>query len=766
MKKIFLIVSLSLCVTSMYAQQILDLRSGKILSSKQSTVPTRTIEEQKDGYRVTYTFDYAAIQKDNLFSGTVFWRMDGFGMNQNQGEPCTLLHNDWFMIPAGCSAEVSLVDCKYNDYNYELTPARIPLLNNNNEAYTKQNVHPIRLYEGYMPSSIVTMSGVYTYRGHGICQTTLAPIQYNYLDKKVRAYTSLTYKITFVPDQTDVIRTASKGISREDNFLGNNVIGGSWQSMRNVLMENGVRSDVLDYLILSTSTYAEAVERFAAWKRLLGFNVHVIIRDNWTSASVKNTVEDVYANTPSLYYLLIVGDHNDIPACQSTTIRQHVTDLPYGCINDNYIPDIYCGRLSVSTIGEANTVVDKIINYEQTPPTNISFYNKGVHCAYFQDKDHDGYADRRFAQTSEDIRSYVMSQGKNVQRIYKTEPDVFPTHWNRTQYSYGEPIPNELQKPTFAWNGNSTNITNSINNGAFYVLHRDHGYVGGWGDPSYTQSNISSLTNGSLLPVVFSLNCQTGKFDQNCFAETFLRKSNGGCVGIYAATEISYSGYNDALATGMFDAIWPSPGLCVRIRNRNSSFSPTPEPTYTLGQIMTQGMMRLSETYGIDGQYTVYTRELFHCLGDPSMKIYTECPSEYSNVSVIRNSNSIRVKLANGDYGRITIYDPIVDEVQSFIGNDVTINTTNSSEAVVCVSGHNRIPFIQRPDVMYIQNTNISGGLTEVHDVIKVGNHVTSEINPGDVTTSNANILLKARKVVLDRGTYISTGTTLKIENP
>ena len=76
---------------------------------------------------------------------------------------------------------------------------------------------------------------------------------------------------------------------------------------------------------------------------------------------------------------------------------------------------------------------------------------------------------------------------------------------------------------------------------------------------------------------------------------------------------------------------------------------------------------------------------------------------------------------------------------------------------------HNRIPFIQIPDVMYIQNTNITGILDESHDIIKVGNHVTTAIEAGDVTTSNAEITLRARKVVLDGGTYISVGSSLKV---
>lgn len=67
---------------------------------------------------------------------------------------------------------------------------------------------------------------------------------------------------------------------------------------------------------------------------------------------------------------------------------------------------------------------------------------------------------------------------------------------------------------------------------------------------------------------------------------------------------------------------------------------------------------------------------------------------------------------------------------------------------------------------MYIQNTNITGTQNETHNIIKVGNHVTSAIDTGDVTISDANVTLRAGKVILDAGTFISEGSNFKIINP
>ena len=112
------------------------------------------------------------------------------------------------------------------------------------------------------------------------------------------------------------------------------------------------------------------------------------------------------------------------------------------------------------------------------------------------------------------------------------------------------------------------------------------------------------------------------------------------------------------------------------------------------------------------------------------------------------------------------LFNPATGEVQSYIGNSAIVTTLNPKETIICVSAHNRIPFIQTPDVLYIQNTNITGTLDETHDMIKVGNHVTTIMETGDVTTSSADITLRANEVVLDSGTEISVGSSLKIINP
>ncbi|MBE6292220.1 MAG: hypothetical protein E7091_07405 [Bacteroidales bacterium] len=69
---------------------------------------------------------------------------------------------------------------------------------------------------------------------------------------------------------------------------------------------------------------------------------------------------------------------------------------------------------------------------------------------------------------------------------------------------------------------------NNINEGCFYILHRDHGNVDGWSDPEFKVNNILDLSNNSKLPIVFSMNCLTGRYQdsltEECFAKALLKK--------------------------------------------------------------------------------------------------------------------------------------------------------------------------------------------------------------------------------------------------
>ena len=685
--------------------------------------PQRTVQRTDDGITVAYMFTGNAPSACNAGDGGCVWRIEGFGLRDAPGGYATPFRVDAFAVPEGCTAVVETVDSAFVDYDCRLAPARrIPEKGTAAEGVVKEGGQNAS-QGGFFPRNVAAAAGRGSvYRGREICNVVVNPVQYDAAANKARAYSKITYKVRFVP-KAGARATAGAPATKPvilpaDNMLGNITMNGASAKAGDMAVKaTGVAAgdDTRDYLIISVDKYAEAVDRFAEWKELLGFRVHKVLKGSWNSDAVKAEVEKAYAENPALYYLLIVGDHDDVPGqymehhADDGDFSVHYTDLYYGCMDGecDETPDIYRGRLSVSSPEEAATVVDKIIGYEKRPPTDAGFYERGVNCADYLDNDNgvaDDYEDRRYVQTAEEIRAYMLGQGKDVERVYSTNYEITPKYWNRNYFSFGEPIPEDMLKPAFAWDGNEGDIRRAINSGVFYVLHRDHGLVDCWENPYFSVKHVDMLQNGDLLPVVFCVNCDNGAFQADCLAERFLRKQGGGAVAVIAASDISYSGYNDALACGLFDAIWPEPGLRPKFPGVNSLGGETPAPTYELGQILDQAQVRVSETFGSpdpsvssneknDSFCRIVTKEIYHCFGDPSMQIRTEMPAPFSGVSVTRGNGCVTVG-NGGETARITFVNRRTGEVVSHIAPSAVYTTADFEDVDVCVSGHNRIPYI------------------------------------------------------------------------
>lgn len=770
MNKLFVFIFLLMNVCIAKSQHIITLSTGDTIIGVFSQAPARSIEYVNNGILVTYNFEKTTIMEDDIYERNYIWSYVGFGVNDTPTQPAIPYRKDSYTMPSGCSATIELVDSQYVDFPYKLSPARPPLVESDDEFYSTSNVPAITAYQGFYPSSVVCMNDIEVYRGDSIANILVSPLKYNYQTETIRAYTLISYKVSFIKENNMIGNFAIQpDMEVEDVYLVNNTLNAHLKLDR--VFQSNPSSPQKSYLILSTPTFRASVEKFANWKKLLGFDVQTIFNNSWTPSTIKSTISDCFLNKNNLYYLLIIGDIEDLPSqsfYNNYTQKNYVTDFYYSCLDgdDDQIPDLLYGRIPVKTSAEANVVIDKIINYEKNPTNDSLFYITGLHCAEFQDKNpKNTYEDRRFTLTSEEVRNSIMSEGYDVIRVYAAQNSVNPMFWNNGSYSYGGPIPDELKRPGFTWTGNATDINTAINNGSFYVLHRDHGSVSGWGTPSYLKNNINSLNNGDKLPVVFSINCLTGKFNNNtdCFCEAFLKKENGGCVAIFGATEVSYSGKNDILTEGMFDAIWPSDNLRPTFPGVNNIGGITPTPTYELGQILNQGKARLDEVYRTN---TLYTKELFHCFGDPSMKIYTANPTPFTNVDIIRSQDSIYVNL-NGDTAAIVFQDQVTEDILCATGTSAALQTNPSTRIRVCISSHNKIPYIcdVEPYMVYIQNENVVGPASYNANIIKVGSNVTISKPQGPVVFESGNVRLQAKKILIEGTTTVNKGSSLEIVN-
>ena len=734
-----------LSISALFAQNNIISFSGHNVE-EDFTEPLRTvIDDGVERIQVSYHFDALGInEKGHKSEHFQQLFIKSFSHLQEVGKPSLPAHIDLIAIPEGADYELVIMhNVALVKKNFKIYPALKPARDTEGAPEPKFEIDKdFYLSNQLYPAEPVVIKDIIRVRGLRYAMVQISPVQYNPATGHLFLHENINFEIRFKSANQfiDVSKHSEHAMALLSNIPLNakslkEEANQYFAGKQNIITTGNSKN----YIILTHSNFIAAADSLAKWKRQMGYSVEVVSQNSWTTAQIKNAVHSRYSNwSPKPDYLVIIGDHQFVPAEIYNTPGNNDpfgSDLYYVCMDGpgDYVPDMAKGRISANTPADALLQVHKTINYERNPISDTSFYQNGLNCAQYQDDNNDGYADRRFAHTSEDIRDYTLSKGYNVQRIYYASSNVYPLQYNNGYYSNGQSIPSVLKKSNgFAWNGNSTDIKNAINTGKFYVFHRDHGYSGGsgWAHPYFVNSKIGLLSNGDKLPVVFSINCHTGEFTLNsCFAETFMRKSNGGAVGVVAASYYSYSGYNDGFSLGLIDAIWSNPGV-VPVFGNGGLYNPSVtshSDIVSMGDVVNQGLIREVQTWGGSISAIEYTHELFHYFGDPAMRIWTEAPQTITatfNTTISCSDTALAVTNCNDTDAVVTITDgnQLIVKVVMQNGNVyVPLNALQGSSFTLTITGRNMRPLIS-------QITMGGGGL------LSSFNSVNSIICKGDST--------------------------------
>jgi hypothetical protein len=437
------------------------------------------------------------------------------------------------------------------------------------------------------------------------------------------------------------------------------------------------------YLIVTHPNFKAAADTLRAHKEALGISTRVVTTSDITGGSATAT-ESQIRNWISSYYnshlvrpkwVLFMGDAEYVPTHYDVKniwdSAKNAGDIWYGQFlpgaTATTIPPFGIGRFPVDTLAQANTMVSKVMAFENSPPVNSifgqDFYSRLTFASYFQGT---GITDERwFVEVTERVRDEAVGLGYSVPRLYTASTAANPKFYNG-----GGTIPASLQRPTFAWNATKTDIATAINQGSALVYHRDHGWWDGWGDPSFGTSDLSlvSVTNNQF-PVVFSINCASGVFDNETvdlgsnkvgsgygmspstvyWAETFMRKPDG-ALAVIGDSRQSSTTDNNQLTYGLFDGVFP--GLIT-------SFG-TSSPVQRLGDLLNYAKTYISDVAngsqsnqhpfqagGTRPGIVNLQQELniYNLLGDPTVKLRVSPPWKFAVPSVILQGNIAKIKV-------------------------------------------------------------------------------------------------------------------------
>jgi hypothetical protein len=584
--------------------------------------------------------------------------LPGAQNNGEEGTPGVPVYRQLIALPQGAKASVDARPIGAEEFKLKLYPIQPEPLDSAQSKGEKGDKDPFQdppftinkdIYEqdAPFPRQICTIAPLGKARELNVAQLTCAAGQYNPALETLTLFDALEVYVSFDGGEGVFTNKRAAQAFEAENPYANAVLNNTAVSRFTGVGAVQFYRLGEEFLILTHPNFRSAADRLAAWKNSKGIITRVVNVNNGAAAGpdtreqIDAYIENEYAHSlipPS--YVLLLGDAEYIQPFYVSTSGSATTgtDYPYALLSSqsDLVADFAVGRIPVDTLSQADTVVDKIINYEQSPPWNTTFYRNATVASQFQcclSGSPVGRDQRSFIETSEIARNQMIAQGKTVGRIYTRTGSTTPA-----RYYNGTLLPAALGSGSgFAWDGDTTDIVNAFNAGRFLILHRDHGSQDGWVHPSFESTNVvNDLHNGALLPVVFSVNCASGLFDNETaggdygttnagvyFAEHLLRKSNGGAVGILGDTRNSPTWANSALTRGFFDAVWP---------NTLPAYGPATSHR-RLGDILNYGKAYLATQVGVAGNGDGITSgnlssELYmwHVIGDPTLEMWTGNP--------------------------------------------------------------------------------------------------------------------------------------------
>lgn len=626
---------------------------GGTASSSKNSPETTIISSDANGIKLHISFPEAhfisRIGNGNPFTDV---SMDGMGYLKDIGKPDIPSLTQLFAIPIGADVSVQELDStSYKIDNIKLWPKQEEPVDDTFGNRPFKIDTQFYATNAFYPTDPTKTGPLGTMRDLNIGGIETDGAQYNAVAKSLNVYTGITLQITFGGGNTGKF-----GDSRMTS-IWNQPFNGIYQT--SLLNFNTTKSQIIfteiyqfcgkDDLIITSHELRPAADTLANARMKDGLWVDIVevgkgpgqIGD--TPEEIRKYIQDqivnnICINRPS--YVTIIGNTVNVPTFHVNDPLDGdpeslgfdgviASDLPYALpicttqlcrLVQNIFPNVIIGRIPAGDLRTANIEVNKIVRYEDHPPQNFAFYSKATFTSYFQGPG--PIDDRGFTKTSETIRSALTDLHYEVDRIYTDDADTVDPQ----AYYDGRPIPAELKKPGFVWRTDGkVDLINHWNDGRFIVFHRDHGNPGTWGHPFFTgNESEGELTNGNLLPVVFSINCATGKFDDRHvnFAEQLLNNEGGGAVGVIGDSRDSPTWTNNNLALGLFDAIFPNV-----VPTYGSS-----TPIKRMGDVLNAGKMYMNTQNGLDFQRndeTVAEHYLYHWFGDPTMQIWTSNPNSF-----------------------------------------------------------------------------------------------------------------------------------------
>ncbi len=222
-----------------------------------------------------------------------------------------------------------------------------------------------------------------------------------------------------------------------------------------------------------------------------------------------------------------LGDFDYVPTkFVNTDLMETASDDWFADFDNDGIPEIAVGRLSVRTPAQAAAQVAKIVAYKQA-----ALYGSVG-----------SWADT-VALVADSNDGYDFESASN--QVF----DLLPDSLSAAKIYRGQISDTEARDQ----------ILQNLNAGALLVNYFGHGSVELWRGSLLTSADPAGLTNGTKLPLLIAMTCLNGYFIDiytESLAEALMKAPNGGAVGVWASSGLTDAQFQQVMNHELFTQLF------------------------------------------------------------------------------------------------------------------------------------------------------------------------------------------------------------------
>lgn len=514
MKKYIFLVCVSMCIVCGEWQTIGE--KAVVGEEVKVRVLSKTLSEMKIEITVGGYYQHQAMA-DQAFCSEV--AIPGCSVLMKKGYPLVPKLGKLICIPDNCEVSlevVSKVEVE-KDLIAPILPSKGHLTRDINPQDIAFQFSSIYQQDTYWPSQQFSIGKNFTFCDIDGIRMCVLPARINHVQKKMKILQRAIVVLKFTAKEGFQLQKRTINPSKtyhqiyQQSFLGYEKMVRSIRKGRKLL-------------VVTPEQYEETIAEWVKWKQQAGYEVMIHTtssRDR--SFEIKDDIKDLYENPSTRFdYVVLIGDASHsgyYENCQPMPTFEGeyegaAADRIYVRLKgyDNY-PEACISRISGNTAAEIKVQLDKIIHYEQAP-SGGKWPQQGICVA--SDEGH--FKDWQRAE-------WLQNGGSKSQNVPIEKGGLLANGFTSFTDVY-DPGATPLQ------------VTEAVNLGSSMICYIGHGTPTSWVSSGFNNDDVHQLTNNKIYPVIWSVACVNGKFANfnECFAEAWLRKENGGAIAVEAAS--------------------------------------------------------------------------------------------------------------------------------------------------------------------------------------------------------------------------------------